>query len=226
MPAAEPDTDVDLAAVAALQEPIRRRIYDFVVRRGGETGRDETAEALRIPRATAAFHLDRLVRSGLLEVSFQRLTGRSGPGAGRPAKLYHRSDREVAVSLPQRRYDFAARLLAAALEEAERRGTAPSTVLAELARGRGERLGRQAVGKPLLQVLEDYGFEPRVDDDRVLLGNCPFHALVGEHAELVCGMNLELLTGLLAGLAASGVAARPTPDPGGCCVRLEGFTGE
>ncbi|MGH8877640.1 MAG: helix-turn-helix transcriptional regulator [Stackebrandtia sp.] len=226
MSAAERDADVDLAAVAALEEPMRRRIYEFVVRRGRETGRDETAEALLIPRATAAFHLDRLVRNGLLDVSYQRLTGRSGPGAGRPAKLYHRSAREVSVSLPQRRYDFAAELLAAALEAAERRHMTPRAALSELARGQGERIGRQAAGNGLVRVLDEYGFEPRVDGERILLGNCPFHSLAAEHAELVCGMNLELLAGLVSTLGSTGVTARLAPTPGHCCVQLDGFEGD
>jgi predicted ArsR family transcriptional regulator len=64
-----------------------------------------------LPRATAAFHLDRLVEEDLLDVSYQR---RTGPGAGRPAKLYRRSPHQVAVSLPQRRYDLAGQLLSSA----------------------------------------------------------------------------------------------------------------
>src|SRR4051812_34198583 len=106
-----------VTAVAALAEPTRRRLYEYVVRRPQPVGRDEAAGAVGVPRATTAFHLDRLVADGLLEVSFERRSGRTGPGAGRPAKLYRRSDCAVAVSLPARHYELAAELLAAAVEE-------------------------------------------------------------------------------------------------------------
>jgi len=106
----------DVAAIAALGEPTRRRLYAYVVRRPEPVTRDEVAAALRIPRATVAFHLDKLVAEELLSVTFERRTDRAGPGAGRPAKLYRRSDRQVAVTLPERRYELAGHLLAAALE--------------------------------------------------------------------------------------------------------------
>ena len=73
----------------------------------GELSRDRTAEALDLA-VGRRFHLDKLVDAGLADVRFQRLTGRSGPGAGRTAKLYRRSDTEIGVSLPERRYDLAA----------------------------------------------------------------------------------------------------------------------
>src|SRR5947199_10787376 len=106
-----------VAAVAALDEPTRRRLYDHVVRQPAPVSRDEVVAALQIPRATVAFHLDKLVSEQLLDVTYERRTGRGGPGAGRPTKLYRRSERQVAVSLPERRYELAGRLLAAAIEE-------------------------------------------------------------------------------------------------------------
>ncbi|MCA1707248.1 MAG: helix-turn-helix domain-containing protein, partial [Actinobacteria bacterium] len=112
--------EAQISAVAALDEPTRRRLYDHVVRQPGSVSRDEAAAALELPRTTVAFHLDRLVDEGLLDVVYERRTGRTGPGAGRPAKLYQRSAYHVAVTLPERRYDLAGQLLAAALTEAER----------------------------------------------------------------------------------------------------------
>lgn len=224
---AEPP-DQGVAAVAALDEPTRRRVYEHVARQLQPVSRDATAAALQLPRTTAAFHLDRLVAAGLLEVGYERLTGRTGPGAGRPAKLYHRSRRTVAVSLPQRHYELAGRLLAAAVEEAERSGEPTRAVLARHATDLGRQLGQAAHrgtgttddGDPVWQALEEYGFEPRQEASEVVLGNCPFHALAERHTALVCGMNLCLLTGLLDGLAATGMRARLDPLPGHCCVRL------
>src|SRR3989442_12986588 len=97
-----------IAAIASLHEPARRGLYLYVSSRRREVGRDEAARALRISRALAAFHLDKLVQQGLLETSYRRLTGHRGPGAGRPAKLYRRSARQVDFTLPRRRYDPAA----------------------------------------------------------------------------------------------------------------------
>ena len=77
----------DLDAIALLADPVRRSAYQAVVDAGMEpVGRDEVAAAVGIGRTLAAFHLDKLVEAGLLEASFARRTGRSGPGAGRPAK--------------------------------------------------------------------------------------------------------------------------------------------
>src|SRR5919206_2043906 len=121
--------DRSVAAVAALAEPTRRRVYDHVVRQPRPVSRDDAAAALALPRATAAFHLDRLVADGLLDACFERRTGRTGPGAGRPAKLYQRGACAVTVSLPERRYDLAGELLADALAEAAGSGESPVEVL-------------------------------------------------------------------------------------------------
>ncbi len=160
------DRDAQVAAVAALAEPTRRRLYDHVVRQPQPVGRDEVAGALGVPRATAAFNLDRLVADGLLDVHYERRTGRSGPGAGRPAKLYRRSGRSVAVSLPERHYSLAGELLAEAVVEAEGSGERPAAVLARRAHARGREMGSAVDGaagaKALLRVLEASGYEPRV----------------------------------------------------------------
>jgi predicted ArsR family transcriptional regulator len=216
-------------AVAALAEPTRRRLYDHVVRQAAPVGRDDVAEALALPRATVAFHLDRLVGEGLLDVHFERRSGRTGPGAGRPAKLYRRAECSVTVSLPERRYDLAGELLAAALAEAERSGERPGAVLERLAYARGHELAEAAGGRAdrgsLLDVLEEHGFEPRAEGEAITLGNCPFHTLAQRETELVCGMNLRLLDGVLDGVGDGGpgssFTARLRPEPGRCCVRLE-----
>jgi predicted ArsR family transcriptional regulator len=219
------DRSVRVSAVAALAEPTRRRLYDHVVRQAGPVSRDEAAAATEVPRATVAFHLDKLVDDGLLEVHFERRTGRTGPGAGRPSKLYRRADCTVEISFPERHYDLAGDLLAAALAAAEGSGESPRAALARLAYDRGRQLGEEApaAGGPeaALRVLEEHGFEPRVDDGSVTLANCPFHTLAREHTELVCGMNLRLLDGVLDGVPMAGLAARLEPSPGRCCVRLE-----
>jgi predicted ArsR family transcriptional regulator len=218
-----------VSAVAALDEPTRRQLYDFVVRQETPVSRDEAADALQMSRSTVVFHLDRLVNQGLLEVVTERRSGRSGPGAGRPSKLYRRAPEQIAVSLPDRQYELAGRLLATAVEEADATGRSPRTVLDRLARELGEDIGKAAreadpaTGGQLaaLRALETFGFEPRTTDSAIVLGNCPFHSLARQHTDMVCGMNLCLLSGLLDGLTETGLTARLDPGPDRCCVRLE-----
>jgi predicted ArsR family transcriptional regulator len=214
-----------VAAIAALAEPNRRRVYDHVIGEPAPVSRDDVVAALAMPRATAAFHLERLVADGLLDVSSVRRSGRRGPGAGRPAKLYRRAECSVAVSLPERSYDLAGQLLAAALIEAERSGARPTEALGRLAHDRGAELAagvdpadpRRAV----VAVLAEHGFEPRDEAGGITLANCPFHALAREHTELVCGMNLRLLEGVLDRVSGTGLTPRLQPREGACCVQLE-----
>lgn len=205
-----------LAAVAVLDEPTRRRLYEYVVRRPQPVSRDDVAVALAVPRATVAFHLDRLVEEQLLVVEYERRSGRTGPGAGRPAKLYRRSDRQVSVSVPERHYELAGELLASAIEEADETGGSAREILGRRAREHGAGLA----APDIVAALEEHGFEPRVEGDGVLLGNCPFQRLARTHTRLVCEMNLGLVEGLLDGAGDRRLRARLDPQPGFCCVRL------
>ncbi|GGT79927.1 helix-turn-helix transcriptional regulator [Actinomadura citrea] len=206
----------DIDAIALLQDPVRRRLYEFVAAQGREVGRGEAAEAAGVARTLAAFHLDKLVDAGLLEAGSRRLTGRSGPGAGRPAKVYRRSAAERDVSLPARDYRTAAGLLAEAAETA-----GLDMELQDAARRRGRALRGQGASfddlDQLADVLAGRGYEPVLDDDGAVLRmrNCPFHTVAEQFPPLVCGMNLALLEGLAEG---SRVRVRMDPRPGWCCV--------
>lgn len=223
--------DDQISSIAALNEPVRRALYRYVVEQGSEVTRDAAAKALGISRALAVFHLDRLAEEGLLDVSFRRLGERRGPGAGRPSKLYRRSTRQVDVSLPPRSYELAARLLASAVETASSKDAFDA--LDGVARSFGESLGREARSQAgegadtearkaaVHHLLAAYGFEPARGPDGVIrLRNCPFHALAECHRGLVCGMNLSLMSGVVEGLHASGIEAVLDPQPGMCCVSL------
>ncbi|MFE9926923.1 helix-turn-helix transcriptional regulator [Streptomyces sp. NPDC005774] len=212
--------DPDVSAIAALDEPTRRRLYDHVIRQPSPVGRDEAAAALGLARRTVAFHLDRLADESLLDVVYERRSGRSGPGAGRPAKLYRRSTKQVAISLPDRRYELAGQLLAQAVEESDATGEPVRKVLHRKAGELGMQLGEQNKTN-VFDLLERYGFEPRHEGDAIVLANCPFHALAREHTRTVCGMNLHLLRGVLEGRDEAGLQACLAPSPGQCCVRLQ-----
>ncbi|MEJ7795919.1 MAG: hypothetical protein WKF50_10225 [Nocardioides sp.] len=125
------------------------------------------------------------------------------------------------VSLPQRRYELAGELLAAAVEEAEAAGLPIREAVASRALQVGRQMGQAAGAGDPVPVLESHGFEPRAEDGVVTLGNCPFRNLARQHTELVCGMNLHLLEGLLEGLECCVYTAALAPSPDNCCVMLE-----
>jgi predicted ArsR family transcriptional regulator len=185
-----------------------------------------------VARHVAKFHLDKLVDDGLLVVEYARPPGRGGPGAGRPAKLYRRSPRQLAVTLPPRQYEIAGGLLARAVTIAERDHRPVRAALDDSARDVGRSLGREArhqAGRAPSRdrlvaaatgVLVQHGYEPRQESAGIALANCPFHSLAQDYTDLICGMNLQLVTGLVETLEGCGLEARLEPAPGRCCVRL------
>ncbi|MER6098248.1 helix-turn-helix domain-containing protein [Streptomyces sp. NPDC001728] len=232
----------DIDAIAVLQDPVRRRLYEYVAAQGREVGRNEAAEAAGVARTLAAHHLDKLTEAGLLESGSRRLTGRSGPGAGRPAKVYTRARAEHSVSLPARDYRTAAELLAEAAEQA-----GLDAGLCAAARRRGEALRGSAAPcgdlEEAMTVLAARGYEPHLEGTDstpceqdtqdgppaegpaeapapvVRMRNCPFHSVAERFPPLVCGMNLALLEGLLG--TDGPVRARMDSRPGECCVVVE-----
>jgi predicted ArsR family transcriptional regulator len=228
----ENDFAARVSGVAALAEPIRRELYLYVAAQPDPISRDQACDGVGVARHTAKFHLDKLVEEGLLEVDFKRLSGRRGPGAGRPTKLYRRSGREVSVALPERQYALAGELMAEAIDDSVKDGTSVLDALRRAAAARGTALGEQTVQaagrRPTrerlvaaaCETLALHGYEPRRDDDTVTLANCPFHALAVEHTELVCGMNLALVDALVAPLGENTLTARLSPASDRCCVVL------
>jgi predicted ArsR family transcriptional regulator len=222
------DTSDDLTVLGALAEPSRRALYDHVAAAASPVSREQAAQAVGLPVHSAKFHLDRLVEQGLLEVEYKRLSGRSGPGAGRPSKLYRRSSRTVDVSLPPRRYDLAGAILAEAIEAVTATGAPMADAVATAAARTGRELSAQPPAprarRPLArvaEVLERYGYEPRVSHDgtELELDNCPFDRLAKDHTDLVCSMNLALVGGAVEGLGCREVRTRLEPTPDHCCVR-------
>ena len=219
MAAMDPERrEQDLAAIAMLREPVRRELYDHVAAQEGEVSRDQAAAAVGVLRGLAAFHLDKLVEAGLLEAPFRRLGERRGPGAGRPAKLYRRAAAEVSATLPPRTYQTAALLLA---ETVERAGADPELYAA--ARRSGEAAALQAAAggsRPTVErLLAARGYQPYREGALLRLRNCPFADLAAQFPALVCGMNLAMVQGLVAGLGDAAAAAMD-PAPGRCCVAV------
>jgi predicted ArsR family transcriptional regulator len=216
-----------IEAVAALDEPVRRRLYDYVATSGRPIDRDEAARACGVSRSLAAFHLDRLAALGLLTVEFRRLSGRTGRGAGRPNKLYRRAERDFEVHLPPRHYELAAELYAEAIDGL---GATGRHVLDERARERGQDLAREeGVAQPdtdadpvasTMAMLRRLGYEPVLDNGEIALRNCPFHELARTHRDSTCGMNLAMVDGLVSQTAPDALVPRLEPHDGWCCVRI------
>jgi predicted ArsR family transcriptional regulator len=225
------DFQREVTGVAALNEPIRRDLYLYVVDQVQPVSRDQAADGVGVARHTAKFHLDKLVEDGLLDTEFKRLTGRQGPGAGRPTKLYRRSGRQFEVTLPERHYDLAGQLMAQAIDDSARTGEPVVSALHAAAAELGARVAVQtrddaAPADPeqrvaiVRDVLTAHGYQPRQQDRTITLLNCPFHLLAQEHTALVCGMNLALLGAVAENSGGGLLTARLDPAPDRCCVVL------
>jgi predicted ArsR family transcriptional regulator len=230
----EPPSSAAIAAVAALDEPSRRSMYEFIRRRRRPVTREEAAGHLGISRKLAGFHLDKLVSAGLLTVTEPG----HAPRVGRRPKAYIPAAVELRVSIPERRHDLLAGILVEALlaQAPDQSGMHTALRVAReqgAADGQGERskYGRGRMGperaltacEPLLTV---HGYEPdRVAPGRVRLRSCPFHPVTTRAAPLVCGLNHAYLSGVLKGINAPAVEAVLKPQPGECCVELRAATG-
>lgn len=216
-----------IAGIAVLDDPVRRSLYLYVARQADPVSRDAAAEATRSTRENAAFHLDRLVDAGLLEASYRRLSGRTGPGAGRPSKVYRRSEQKLQVTLPARRYELVAEVLAQALDTRRAKNVSASVTAAAHRAGAAlgatarARAGRGAPLRRVTRLLDAQGYEPTEAPRGVVrMRNCPFHEVAQTHPDVVCGMNLAFMEGIVEGAAADGVSATLDPQPGQCCVTL------
>jgi predicted ArsR family transcriptional regulator len=205
------DPASDLDAVAALAGKLRRDLYEFVASSPSPVSRDEAALALGAARQAVAYHLDHLVDQGLLEVEFKRLSGRVGPGAGRPSKLYRTSSRSFEVSVPPRRYELASRILLQAITSNPRQ----RPVVEAAAHRAGQQIGMLGIE----EALRATGYRPVSEGGVTRFRNCPFDSLQRQDRETACHMNLALVKGMLDGSGAN-FEAELEPEAGYCCVRL------
>lgn len=209
----------DLAAIAglsSLEDPVRRRLYDYVAASDEPVSREQAASAVDIARTLAAYHLDKLVDAKLLVASYQRPPGWGGPGAGRPAKLYTRAEQELALSVPPRDYELLVRLLVSAVQHDT--GGGVRLAVEEAAHDAGRREGARP-GANLLASLRGCGYQPRRDERGcIVLRNCPFHSLARDYLDVVCGLNLHLVEGVIAGGGQEQARAELDPSAGRCCV--------
>jgi predicted ArsR family transcriptional regulator len=226
-----------MAAIALLADELRQRLYRFVAAQPNPVTRDQAAAAVGISRKLAAFHLDKLTAAGLLETTTPDPASRR-PGPGRAPKAYRPATAEVAVSIPERRYDALGEVLAQAIV-ADGPASSARQAAHQLARKRGQglgervraerRLGRLGPERALTiigELLAACGYAPARAPTQLqlMLRSCPFRHLARRAPELVCSLNQEFVAGLLAGLQAYRVEAVLQPDPTRCCVLVQGPT--
>lgn len=242
---AQTERDIERLATA-LGDPTRRKIFFFVREAGVLVGKDEVAEAIGIERRLAAFHLDKLVEQGFLRAEFQRRTGRTGPGAGRPAKLYALTESEVSVSLPERHYDLLAELLLRSMAGGSDVPT--QAVLERVGYEFGREIGlrqREESGDatPLsarsttteaiaevVRLLSRYGFAAEsAGGDAIKACSCPFEEMAFHDPARVCGLDRSIWKGILSAFAPEATLAEATTRAQGdeaCVVQVVGPDGE
>lgn len=208
-----------LSAVAALGDPVRKQLFELVRGAGQALSRDECAEALGLPKSTVRVQLDKLVEERLLRVEYRKLGGRTGPGSGRPSKLYAVAQAEVSASVPPRHYDLAAALLAAAVQRSIDTGENVEESMAAVAYDEGLRLGAEA--GDIHTLLAETGYSPEPDEaGGTIMANCPFHRLSEDHTGVVCSLNGSLLSGALEGCGDARHDLAPDAEMSHCCARL------
>ena len=210
----------DVETLGLLAEPTRRTLYEYVVGQGCATGREEAAAGVGVPVHTAKFHLDKLVEAGLLEVEFHKLTGRTGPGSGRPSKHYRAARGELMVAIPPRQYDLLSTLLADAIVEAAATGESAAVVASRIAYDAGLAVGESRATAGLTGALAEAVTTLRkpTEGDPAQLSLPPGRR--PPQTEFVCGLNLDYVRGVLDGVG-DGRTACLAPLEGGCCVRVE-----
>ena len=223
--------DAVITAVAALDDQLRRGMYEFIRAARRPVTREQAAAAVGISRKLAAFHLDKLVDAGLLRARSQAVGGVRR--VGRTPKGYEPTDADIRLSIPERQHDILARILIdavlteaagetareAAFRLAAERGK--DTGAMERAQLRPGRLGAERALTLSEGLLKRHGYEPhRPSASCVHLRNCPFHPLAAESPQLVCELNHAFLAGFVTGLEAPTIEAVLSPSAGRCCVQL------
>lgn len=219
-----------VAAIAALDDDVRRGLYEYVRAAGAPVTRESAAAAVGISRKLAAFHLDKLVDLGLLKSGFRTAEARR---VGRAPRIYQPATTDITVRVPERTPELLAGILveavtgqrpgesgtAAAMRVARSCGTAAGA--SARSRTRAGRIGAERATAVAEDVLAEHGFEPYRVAGVVRLRNCPFHQLAAKNPEFVCGLNREYLGGVLDGIGADGrIVAKLAPRPGECCVEI------
>ncbi len=178
-------------ALQGIAHPELREVVLFARAQPQPITADDVAGRFAVHRSVARSRLDRLAEAGLLTVAFERRTGRSGPGAGRPAKIYSVPPETAALEFPDRHYDRLLSRLVTALPASDR-----DQALGDVGAGFARDLAGEtpptaadprAAAERACEVLGRLGFQAFVDEaseQRVTITTptCPLRPLVVANA--------------------------------------------
>lgn len=194
---------------SALGDPTRRAIYIAVRESVDPMTTSKVAQLFDIHPNVARHHLDRLAKDGYLQVSHQRRSG--GPGAGRPAKTYESTDKEVSVHFAPRRFEMLTEMLFKVIAELD-----PPNV-SEIAERVGRRYGEELASEigaaddpgydeavqAVASAMTGLGFsvDPDIDGQRLLTSHCPFGETATSHPDVICSLDRGIVAGLFGALS-------------------------
>lgn len=192
---------------ATLGDSTRRGIYIAVRESAEPLTASQIADMFEIHPNVARHHLDRLANDGYLDISRRRPDGRTGPGAGRPAKCYSASGKEIDVHYPSRRLDLLTDLLLSVIArlDPDSAGSVARQVGYEYGAAVAEEIGLpsdtdfpravRAVAKAMTGV--GFGMTADVDASQLITSHCPFGDLATSHPDIVCSLDQGLIAGLM-----------------------------
>jgi len=194
---------------SSLGDPTRRAIYIAVRESADPMTTSKVAGLFGIHPNVARHHLDRLAEDGYLRVSHERKAG--GPGAGRPAKTFESTNKEVSVHFAPRRFEMLTEMLFQVLEEVSPPDV--SAVAERVGRSYGKQLAAE-IGAPhdpgydeavqaVASAMTGLGFsvDPDVEGQRLLTSHCPFGETATSHPEVICSLDRGIVAGLFGALS-------------------------
>ncbi len=192
---------------SALGDPTRRAIYIAVRESGEPMTTSKLATLFDVHPNVARHHLDRLAADGYVKVSEEVRQ----PGAGRPAKTYESTAKEVSVHFTPRRFEMLTEMLLQVLDT-----VAPpdmASVAERVGRDYGERLaaeigattdpGYDEAVQAVASAMTGLGFsvDPDVEGQRLLTSHCPFGETATNHPEVICSLDRGIVAGLFGALS-------------------------
>jgi predicted ArsR family transcriptional regulator len=195
---------------SALGDPTRRAVFIAAREAAGPVTSADIAELFLIHPNVARHHLDKLAADGYLDVTRRRQTGRSGPGAGRPAKCYTASGKGIDLHFPSRRQDLLVELLVRIIERTS--STDIAAIAESVGREYGEELAEE-IGSPgnaeyttavtaVARAMTGLGFQMSADPGagRLTTSSCPFGDAAAGHPEVLCSLDRGIVSGLFEGM--------------------------
>lgn len=194
---------------SSLGDPTRRAIYITVRESAEPMTTSMIANLFDLHPNVARHHLDRLADDGYLRVGAAK-SGK-GPGAGRPAKSYEATEKEVSVHFAPQRFEMLVELLMRVLDEVSANDL--SRVAEDIGReygreiaaeiGAQEETGYDEAVTSVARAMTGLGFavDPDVSGQQLLTSHCPFGEAATNHPEVICSLDRGIVSGLFGALS-------------------------